>query len=80
MFILLLFAVGAFFLIRRGQFGPPPWAGGRGFRAPEFEAKRILAERFATGDISSDDFLERASVLNWTPGVEPLPAQRRKRR
>ena len=41
----------------------------------------MLAERFARGDIGSDEFMERASVLNWTPGVEPakVKGKRRKR-
>jgi putative membrane protein len=72
LFFLLL--AGTFFLVRRGHFGPPPWAGGTPWgsrNAPEADAKKILAERFANGDISSDEFMERASVLNWTPGAEP---------
>lgn len=47
--------------------------------APEEEAKRVLADRFARGDIDSEDFLERASMLNWTPGSDPHPVQRRRR-
>lgn len=35
---------------------------------PEEAAKQILAERLARGDLSPEDFLERASMLNWTPG------------
>ena len=46
---------------------------------PEQEAKRVLAERFARGDLSSEEFMERASVLNWTPGSESYPVQRRRR-
>jgi putative membrane protein len=38
---------------------------------PETEARKILAERLARGDISTEDFFERASILNWTPGVGP---------
>lgn len=79
MFLLfLLLLVGLFLLARRGTFGaPPPWLAGA--RAPEAEAKKILADRFANGDISADEFMERASVLNWTPGSEqwPQPAKRR---
>ena len=44
------------------------------------EAKRILAERFARGDINSDEFLERASMLNWAPGTNPLTTKRGKNR
>lgn len=47
---------------------------------PEDDAKRILAERFANGDISADEFLERSSILNWTPGVEQLPSPPSKNR
>jgi hypothetical protein len=46
---------------------------------PEEDAKRILAERFVRGDIASDEFLERSSILNWTPGAEPLPSKRGKK-
>ncbi len=46
----------------------------------EDSAKQILAERFARGDISSDEFMERSSLLNWTPGVEPRSVKPRKRR
>ncbi len=58
------------FLRRKGllpQVSPLQWTG----RAPgpDETARQLLAERFARGDISSDDFLERASVLNWTPGA-----------
>lgn len=68
MFPLLLIAGLLFFLSRTGRIGAPPWVARS--RSPEHEARRILAERFANGDISSDDFLERASVLNWTPGSD----------
>lgn len=75
MFLLfLLLLASTFFLLRRNGFAPP-WAGtGRpwGSHSPEGEAKKILAERFARGDISTDEFMERASVLNWTPGTDPL--------
>lgn len=72
MFLLFLLIAGAlFYVVRRGHFGPPPWAGQ--FRSsPETEAKKILAERFARGEISTEEFMERASVLNWTPGSEPM--------
>lgn len=77
LFLLLLFAAVAF-LRRSGQLGPLPWE--RQVRSPEHEAREILATRFATGDLSSDEFLERASALNWTPGVEPVPAPRKRGR
>ena len=47
---------------------------------PEEEAKRVLAERFAKGDLSPEEFLERSSVLNWTPGVDAAAGSRRLRR
>src|SRR5215210_6747586 len=65
---LLLIAASLFFLCRTGRIGPPPWVQHRG---PEAEAKRVLAERFARGDITTDEFMEKASVLNWTPGTDP---------
>ena len=57
---------------------PLPKLGGH--RSPEDEAKQILAERFARGDITSDEFLERSSILNWTPGTDPMPSKPRKNR
>lgn len=81
MFFLTLLLVGAtlFFLSHRGHIGPPPWLG-RGPHSPEGEAKRILASRFAQGDISSEEFMERASVLNWTPGSEAWPEVKNKKK
>ena len=67
LFMLLVLGTLLFFLVRDGQFGPTSVASNR---SPESEAKKILAERFARGDISSDDFMERASILNWTPGSD----------
>jgi uncharacterized membrane protein len=69
MFLLLLLVLAtAYLLMRPGgylanrQLTPQP--------APEDDAKRVLADRYAKGDMTTDDFLERASVLNWTPGSE----------
>ena len=77
-FLFVLLVLGTlFFLVRRGYLGPPPWAA---HRSPESEAKTILAERFARGDISSDEFMERASVLNWTPGSDSWEARIGKRK
>jgi putative membrane protein len=67
LFMLLVLGTLVFFLVRHGQFGPQSLAGSR---SPESEAKKILAERFARGDITSDEFMERASILNWTPGSD----------
>ena len=75
--LLLLLALAALYLWRHGKLPLPNLAN---HRSPEDEAKRILADRFARGDISSDEFLERSSILNWTPGTEPLPAKPRKNR
>lgn len=63
------------YLWRQGKLSVPSLGAPR---TPEDEAKRILAERFARGDISSDDFMERASILNWTPGSDSLTAKPRK--
>ena len=73
--LLLLAGLTALYLWRSGKLAIP--ALGRS-GSPEQEARRILAERFARGDISTDDFLERASTLNWTPGVD-ADHQRRNR-
>lgn len=77
---LLIVAGVAFFLLRR--YGRPPWAGKGGQppwarsessarTSPDDTARQVLAERFAKGDISVEEFLERASALNWYPGDEP---------
>jgi putative membrane protein len=73
LFLLLLLGT-AFFLLRRGKLGPPPWLAMR--HSPEAAARRILAERFAQGEISSDEFMERASILNWTPGSDTWETRR----
>ena len=77
LFLLLILglALTAFFLWRSGKL---PNLGKS--RSPEEDAKRILAERFARGEITSDEFMERSSILNWTPGAEPVPAKARKSR
>jgi putative membrane protein len=72
----LALALTAFYLWRQGKLplnlGKP--------RSPEEDAKKILAERFAQGDISTEEFMERSSILNWTPGAEPLSSRSRKNR
>lgn len=79
MFLLfLLFAATMFYLARTGRISGPPWAAPR--TTPELEARKVLADRFARGDIDSEEFMERASVLNWTPGVEPAPRQGKRRK
>jgi putative membrane protein len=75
--LLLLLAIAALYLWHQGKL-PLPKLGSH--RSPEDEAKRILAERFARGDMTSDEFLERSSILNWTPGSDPLPSKPRKNR
>jgi putative membrane protein len=75
--LLLLAGLTALYLWRSGGLSLP--ALGHTAR-PEQEAQRILAERFARGDITTDDFLERASILNWTPGVNPVPDRRGRNR
>ena len=73
LFLLLLAGLATFYLWRHGKITLPD-LGRR--TAPEDEAKQILADRFARGDISTEDFMERSSVLNWTPGSDPAPARR----
>jgi putative membrane protein len=75
--LLLLLVLAALYLWRQGKL---PLSKVDGQRSPEEQAKGILAERFARGDISSDEFLERSSMLNWTPGSDQVPAQPRKKR
>jgi uncharacterized membrane protein len=79
MFLLFLMLVAGtlFYLVRTGRIPAPRWASSK--PSPEFEARKILSERFARGDISTDEFMERASVLNWTPGVEPVQQNTRRR-
>ena len=74
---LLLLVLAELYLWHQGKLPLPKLAS---HRSPEDEAKRILADRFARGDISSDEFLERSSILNWTPGTDPLPSSPRKKR
>lgn len=64
--LLLLIALGAF-LTMRARGHRPPWAG-HAAEPPEAAARRVLAERFAKGDITVEEFMERASALNWNPG------------
>ena len=71
--LLLLLVLAALYLWRQGKL-PLPKLGGQ--RSPEEEAKGILAR----GDISSDEFLERSSMLNWTPGSDQVPSKPRKNR
>ena len=75
--LVLLLALAGFFFWRQGKLTLPTLGGAR---SPEDDAKRILAERFARGDINSDEFLERASMLNWAPGTNPLTTKRGKNR
>ena len=77
--ILLLFllagAVTSFLLWRTGRL---PMRSVNSSRSPDVQARQILAERFARGDISSEEFLERCATLNWTPGIDRV-ARGRKR-
>ena len=76
--LLLLAGLTALLLWRAGRLALPA-LGGRS-SAPEEEARRILAERFARGDIDTDEFLERASILNWSPGSDTMPERRGRKR
>jgi uncharacterized membrane protein len=48
--------------------------------APEDSARQLLAERMAKGEVSTEEFLDRASALNWTPGSDLKPGRTRLRR
>ena len=62
-------------LLRRGGRSAPSLE--RRHSADE-QARLLLAERFARGDMSSDEFLERCATLNWTPGADrPAPKGQR---
>jgi putative membrane protein len=76
LFMLLVLGTLIFFLVRNGQLGSQSLVS----RSPESEAKKILAERFARGDITSDEFMERASVLNWTPGSDSWDIRKGKKK
>ena len=71
--LLLLAGLAAFYLWRQGKLTVPSFATRR---SPEDQAKQILADRFARGDISTDEFMERSSILNWTPGSDTMPPRR----
>ncbi|ASU86115.1 hypothetical protein CDO52_08480 [Nocardiopsis gilva YIM 90087] len=68
-FLLFLLALAAFLFMARRGGGRPPWARSAP-EPPETDAKRTLADRFARGDLTVEEFMERASVLNWTPGTD----------
>jgi hypothetical protein len=46
--------------------------------SPEDHARQILAERLANGDVTTEEFMERASVLNWTPGSDLAATKKRR--
>lgn len=74
--LLALVTAAGLHLVRSGRLEL-----GRGARSgPEEGAKRVLADRFARGDISGEEFLERSSLLNWTPGVPEIRTRPRLRR
>lgn len=75
--LILLAALAGCYLWRHGKLTVPSFATRR---APEDEAKQILADRFARGDISTDEFMERSSILNWTPGSDTTPPRRPRRK
>jgi putative membrane protein len=68
--LVMLAGAVALYLWRKGKLTLPTLAARR---SPEDQAKQILADRFAHGDISTDEFMERSSILNWTPGSDPSP-------
>ena len=76
--VILVAALAGFYRWRQGKLTLLVFASRR---SPEDQAKQILADRFARGDISTDEFLERSSILNWTPGSDTAQLRRpRKKR
>jgi putative membrane protein len=76
--LVLLAGLAGLYLWRQGKLTLP---GLTTRRSPEEGAKQILADRFARGDISTDEFMERSSILNWTPGSDATaPGRPRKKR
>lgn len=73
--LIVLLAGALWFLWSRGLI---PALGRASGATAEDSARRILAERFATGTIGSEEFMERASLLNWTPGLEQPRRQKRR--
>jgi uncharacterized membrane protein len=78
-FLVAALLVLAFLLMRRHGLLPEQ-LGHRPRPSPEDGARRILAERMAQGEVSAEEFLERASLLNWTPGSDLIPPTRGRRR
>jgi len=74
--LLALLTAAGLHLVRSGKLE----LGRAGRPRPEEEARRVLAERFARGDISGEEFMERCSLLNWTPGVQEVHTRPRLRR
>lgn len=68
--LVLLAGAVAFYLWRKGKLTLPNLTARR---SPEDGAKQILADRFARGEIGTDEFMERSSILNWTPGSDSSP-------
>ena len=72
--VLVIVTLVAVYLVLRNRGQLPTFAlpGFAPPARPEDAAKQILAERFAHGDLSPEEFMERASALSWTPGVEQV--------
>lgn len=75
--LIVAILIAGFLILQRYGFLPNRQLFARR-TAPEDSARQILAERFANGDLSTEEFMERASVLNWTPGVEPKSPRKRR--
>lgn len=66
--LITLIAAAVLLTALRRRGATPPWAPRPA--TPEDDARRTLADRFARGDITVEEFMERASALNWTPGKD----------
>ena len=76
--LLLLLLAAALTTLVLWRSGRLPQVGSSRGRSADDQARQILAERFARGDLSSEEFLERCATLNWTPGID-RPKSGRKR-
>ncbi len=64
LFWLLVWGAVIFFVVRARRRGWNPWAAqARPSGPPRPAAEDILAERFARGEISDDEYYQRLSVL-----------------
>jgi uncharacterized membrane protein len=76
--LLLLLLAAALTTLLLWRSGRLPHFSFSGDRSADERARQILAERFARGDLSSEEFLERCATLNWTPGIDRRESGRKR--